>query len=68
MLTGSARERNIGTVRYAGVVRSGRKWRNSIRTKKEMTAKASRAKASEPIEDLILGEVSSRSAKANPTY
>lgn len=38
------------------MVRSGRKWRRSRRTKTEIKATASKAKTSEPIEDLMMGD------------
>ena len=51
---GSARARKTGMIRYAGVVRRGRKWRRRRRTKVEMKTMAKRANASEPTEDFIV--------------
>src|SRR5271154_3184249 len=53
MLAGRARDRKIGTRRYAGAVRSGRKWRRSRRTTREMTRRAVMANTSEAAEDAI---------------
>lgn len=53
MLIGRARDRKMGRMRYAGVVRRGRKWRRRRRTNMEMKASASKAKASDPNEDFI---------------
>jgi hypothetical protein len=51
MLVGRASEKKMGTSRYAGVVRRGRKWRRRSSTSREMATRASRAKMSEPRED-----------------
>ena len=55
ILIGRARDRKMGTTRYAGVVRRGRKWRRRRRTSNEMKASAKNAKASDAIEDVISG-------------
>jgi hypothetical protein len=53
ILMGRARARKIGSMRYAGVVRKGRKWRRRRRTKVVMDAKANKAKVSDPNDDFI---------------
>lgn len=53
ILMGRARARKTGTVRYAGVARSGKKWRRSRRTKMEITASARSANTSDPTEEPI---------------
>lgn len=53
MLIGRARDKKMGRMRYAGVVRRGRKWRRRRRTNMEMNVSANNAKASDPIEDFM---------------
>jgi hypothetical protein len=59
MEQGRARERKTGTSRYPGVVRRGRKCRNSSNTKVDITRRESMAKMSEPNDDeaAMLGEM-----------
>jgi|SRR5277367_1523808 len=52
-LAGKARDRKIGTSRYAGAVRRGRKWRRSRRTTREMMRREMMANTSEAAEDAI---------------
>ena len=54
MLLGSAKARKTGTKRCEGVIRSGRYWRSTRRTRAEMATRAAVAATSDGIDDAAI--------------